>query len=121
MTTAEESARTDGAVNPPKGCVRALAPDGKTQIWVKDARAPGPWFRVKHQHYGHRCVQAATEDEALKKFFSEFSPGTADDLAWCKESMRMNAGRISRLPGSEPPAEAKAPVPAPAKKTVPAG
>jgi hypothetical protein len=109
MTAAEQSAKEN--VEPAKGCVRAVGPDGETPIWTKAPRGPGPWWRVKHVQYGSRTVRAANEDEAIQKFFAEFVPGLASDLEWCKEHMRLNGGRVARLPGGEPAAEAK-PVPA---------
>jgi hypothetical protein len=101
MTAAEQSAKEDTTAAP-KGCVKVAGPDGATMVWTKPPRGPGPWFRVKHLQFGHRLIQANTEDEALAKFFAEFAPGFATDPAWCKESMRLNGGRIARLPGSEP-------------------
>lgn len=115
MTTAEQSARADGAAAGPKGCVRAVGPDGETPIWVKAPRAPGPWWRVKHVQYGHRLVQAATEDEAVAAFFREFAPNLANNADWCRENMRLN-GRVAPLPGTAPALADKAPAPAPARK-----
>jgi hypothetical protein len=114
MTAAEQSAKED--VSPAvKGCVRIPGPDGATMIWAKPPRGAGPWFRVKHLQFGHRLIQANTEDEALAKFFAEFAPGFAKDPDWCKESMKLNGGRVSRLPGSEP-TDAPKPAPEKAKK-----
>jgi hypothetical protein len=101
MTAAEQSAKEDTAPAV-KGCVKVPGPDGATMIWTTPPRGPGPWFRVKHPQYGHRIVKANTEDEAITKFFEEFAAGFASNLEWCKESMRLNGGRIARLPGSEP-------------------
>lgn len=102
MTAAEESAKNADKDAHPRGCVQAIAPDGTSKIWVKPPRGPGPWWRIKHVGYGHRLVQATTEDEAVRKFFEEFNPGMAGDLAWCKESMRLNGARIAKLTGTEP-------------------
>lgn len=112
MNAAEQSAKDDGAERA-KGCVEAVAPDGKTKIWVRPPRGPGPWFRVKHPMYGHRLVRAATEDEAVRAFFEEFNPGMAHDADWCRQMMRLNGGRVARLPGADP---APAEKPAPARK-----
>lgn len=101
MTAAEQSAKDDVSESP-RGCVLALAPDGQTKIWVKPPRGPGPWWRVKHPAYGHRLVKAATEDEAIRKFFEEMNPGFAGDLAWCKESMRLNGARVFKVAGTDP-------------------
>lgn len=107
----------------PKGCTFGTAPDGTSRIIVRVPRGSGPWFRVKHLAYGHRLVQAANEDEALQKYFHEFNPGLAQDLNWCKESMRLNGGRIGRLPetATDPkPPTPPAPHPTPAPKPAPA-
>ena len=113
MNAAEKIAKEDKS--PPRGTVEAVGPDGATKIYVKPPRGPGPWFRVKHQQYGHRLVQAKDEAEALRKFFEEFSPGNASDPEWCQESMRLNGGRIARLPDGEAEAKPEA-KPAKAKK-----
>lgn len=115
MTAAEESAKKAGGAEAPKGCLRAKAPDGEKDIWVKPPRAAGPWWRVKHPRYGHRLVQAATEDEALRKFFEEFNPAMAADPEWCRQSLKLAEGRLARLPGDEP--AGAPPAPARAKKS----
>lgn len=113
-TTTERTKRTLPDI--PVGCVQAVAPDGETPIIVRAPRGPGPWWRVKHMAYGSRVVRGATAAEALAEFFREFSPSTCDDADWCKESMRLNGGRIARLPGTDPE---PAPQPEPTK-TAPA-
>lgn len=90
--------------DPPPGCVKVVGPDGETPIIARAPRGPGPWWWVKHPAYGARRVQAASEDEALKKFAEEFVPGA--DIKWIKESMRLNQGRIAKIAAPVPVAPA---------------
>lgn len=65
-----------------KGHKKVLSPDGVTVIYVQPPRGPGPWWRVKHPHYGGGLYKAKDRDAAIKAWAEEKSPGEAQSKEW---------------------------------------
>jgi hypothetical protein len=84
----------------PPGFIIGTAPDGKTPIFVRKPRAKGPWFRVKHQNWGSKEVQAKDRADAIRKYLLEKQPTLADD----KDGFEFHAKycRVAELPERKP-------------------